>query len=35
MIDLSDMTGKVVLDVGTGSGRYTVELAFVAIHLSW
>jgi ubiquinone/menaquinone biosynthesis C-methylase UbiE len=27
MADLRDMTGEAVLDVGTGSGRYAVELA--------
>lgn len=27
MADLKDVTGKAVLDVGTGSGRYAVELA--------
>lgn len=27
MADLQDMAGKAVLDVGTGSGRYAVELA--------
>jgi ubiquinone/menaquinone biosynthesis C-methylase UbiE len=27
MADLRDMTGQAVLDVGTGSGRYAVELA--------
>lgn len=27
MADLRDMSGKTVLDVGTGSGRYAVELA--------